>query len=98
MIIPKELQALERLKSTLLAEGYWQDALEDINIIENALNEYYRLLKEDDQTTKKLKALEVIKPLVDLTKGTNYCWLWLGLNGVQISQENYDLLKEALDL
>lgn len=46
---------------------------------------------------KELKALEIIKPLVDLTKGTNYCWLWLGLNGVQISQEKYDLLKEVLD-
>ena len=45
---------------------------------------------------KELKALEIIKPLVDLTKGTNYCWLWLGLNGVQITQEEYDLLKEVL--
>ena len=45
---------------------------------------------------KELKALEIIKPLVDLTKENNHCWLWLGLNGRQITQEEYDLLKEIL--
>ena len=65
MIIPKATQALGRLKGTLLAEGYWQDVLEDFAIIENALNEYYRLLKEDDETTKKLKRLEELEKAFD---------------------------------
>jgi len=105
MITPKETQALERLKNTLLAEGYWQDVLEDVNIIENALNEYYRLLKEDDETTKKLKVLEIIK-----NKEINIHALLLhlkrfdspdGYNALvgekyQLTQEEYNLLKEVL--
>lgn len=61
MIKTKEDLALERLKGTLLAEGYWQDVLEDFAIIETALNNYYKLLGENEETTKKLKALKVIK-------------------------------------
>lgn len=45
---------------------------------------------------KELKALEIIKPLVNLSKGQQHCWLWLGLNGMQITEEEYDLLKEVL--
>lgn len=48
-----------------------------------------------DNFVKALKALEIIKPLVDLTKEQKKCWLWLGLNGRQITQEQYDLLKEV---
>ena len=33
----KELEALEILRNTLLAEGYWQDILQDVSIIESAL-------------------------------------------------------------
>ena len=44
----------------------------------------------------KLKALEIIKPLVHLTKDANGCWLWLGLNAVQITQEQYDSLEKVL--
>lgn len=46
---------------------------------------------------KELKALELIKPLVELTKGKSHCWLWIGLNGMNITQEQYDLLKEVLE-
>lgn len=33
----KSLEALERLRNTLLAEGYWQDILQDVFIIEKEL-------------------------------------------------------------
>lgn len=33
----KGLDALERLRNTLLAEGYWQDILQDVSIIEKDL-------------------------------------------------------------
>lgn len=54
----------------------------------------YEKLLEDCE--KLQKALEIIKPLVDLSKGQSHCWLWLGLNGMQITEEEYDLLKEVL--
>ena len=88
IIMAKGLEALERLKNTLLAEGYWQDILQDVFIIE-----------------KELKALEIIK-----SKEINIHALLLHLkrfdspNGYnalvgakyQITQEEYDLLKEVL--
>lgn len=45
---------------------------------------------------KELQALEIIKPLVRLEKDTQFCWLWIGMNGVQITEKQYDLLKEVL--
>lgn len=101
----KEDLALERLKGTLLAEGYWQDVLEDFAVIETALNNYYKLLGENEETTKKLKALEIIEE-----KEINIHALLLHLkrfdspNGYnvlvgekyKITQEEYDLLKEVL--
>lgn len=36
----KSLEALERLRNTLLAEGYWQDILQDVSIIEKELKEH----------------------------------------------------------
>ena len=97
----KCLESLERLKNTLLAEGYWQDVLEDVSIIENALNQYYRLLKEDDETTKKLKALDIIK-----TKKVDIKYLYYRAEfNVEKYNDNYietltkeecDLLKEVL--
>ena len=39
----KGLEALERLKNTLLAEGYWQDVLQDVAIIEKELKRLYEL-------------------------------------------------------
>ena len=65
----KEDLALERLKGTLLAEGYWQDVLEDFAVIETALNNYYKLLGENEETTKKLKALEIIEDVYAAIKG-----------------------------
>ena len=103
MIIPEETQALERLKNTLLAEGYWQDVLEDINIIGNALDKYYRLLKEDNETTKKLKALEIIvsKRLnVDEIYHKDYEWYMLNHKNDDKSliptKEEFNLLKKVL--
>jgi len=103
MIIPKETQALERLKSTLLAEGYWQDVLEDVNIIENALNEYYRLLKEDDETTKKLKAYqEIIKKKRVNIEWLKACetyeeYLFVCPYGNEITETEFNLIKEWLE-
>ena len=59
--MPKELlplEALERLKNTLLAEGYWQDALQDLAIIETTLKHLKATNRRND---KKVKALEIIK-------------------------------------
>ena len=105
MITPKETQALQRLKDTLLAEGYWQDVLQDVAIIENALNEYYRLLKEDDEMTKKIKALEIILKkkvnVYDEIYQTNDYEDYkenFGYTQAQfdLTEEEYNLLKEVL--
>ena len=103
MIAPKETQALERLKNTLLAEGYWQDVLEDVNIIENTLNEYYRLLKEDDETTKNLKALEIIKEkevnvFIFLHSGDLVTYNDMVEDNRKLTDKEYNALKEVLDL
>lgn len=67
----KSLEALERLRNTLLAEGYWQDILQDVSIIEKELK---RLEEIDDilntgggiwatngPVGKELKAIKIIK-------------------------------------
>ena len=43
MNISLEIRALERLRNTLLAEGYYQDILQDVSIIEKAINEYEQI-------------------------------------------------------
>lgn len=45
----KGLEALERLKNTLLAEGYWQDVLQDVAIVEKELKEHkqYKAIEEE---------------------------------------------------
>lgn len=40
------LEALERLKYNLLAEGYWQDVLQDVLVIEKALKAL-EIIKKD---------------------------------------------------
>ena len=71
----KASEALERLKFNLLAEGFWQDVLQDMLVIETALKERemehtlrirleninYDLVREKQENEKKLKALEIIK-------------------------------------
>ena len=76
----KKLKALEKLKQ------YWNNKI-PLSVPQG--------LKIVSTLEKELKALEIIKPLVHLTKDANGCWLWLGLNGVQITQEQYDSLKEV---
>ena len=56
----------------------------------------WNYLKDYEIIEEELKALEIIKPLVELTKGISHCWLWIGLNGMNTTQEQYDLLKEIL--
>lgn len=82
-LIEKELKEYEEMK-----------AIKGTTTFDNAIED--TLINACPNVAKKLKALEIIKPLVELTKGTSHCWLWLGLNGVQITQEQYDLLKEVL--
>lgn len=100
----KEDLALERLKGTLLAEGYWQDVLEDFAVIETALNNYYKLLGENEETTKKLKALEIIKKYNFRPSDFHYCATYniylcnmsFAEKDELMSEEEYDLLKEVL--
>lgn len=102
----KDELALERIKCCVISEGYTDnDTFQDLVIIENSLNDYYRLLKEDNETTKKLKALEIIK-----NKEINIHTLLLhlkrfdsqdGYNALvgekyKLTQEEYELLKEVL--
>lgn len=53
----KGLESLERLKNTLLAEGYWQDVLQDVAIVEKELKEYEEM-KAIKGTTTFDKAIE----------------------------------------
>ena len=48
----KGLETLEKLKGTLLADGYWQDVLQDCAIIETELSDYYQL-QEDYENLKE---------------------------------------------
>lgn len=64
----KSLEALERLKNTLLAEGYWQDVLQDVFTIEKDLKEKEELAQalsivtcENGDLLKHKKALGIIK-------------------------------------
>ena len=83
----KGLEALKRVKRFSVLLDSEKDIVKDlVEIIPNTLK----------TIEKELKALEIIKPLVDLTKEQKHCWLWLGLNGRQITQEQYDLLKDIL--
>lgn len=61
----KELQALERIRNTLLVEGYWQDILQDVAIIEAALNRNIELEEE-------IKVLEIIRDNFDLWIESEY--------------------------
>lgn len=81
MIIPKATQALGRLKGTLLAEGYWQDVLEDFDIIEKEL--------------KALKII-VKKANIRLFEKNGRYYFKTTNNLYEISKEKYDLLKEIL--
>lgn len=63
------------------------------NDIITKLGKYEDIDENPEHLADIKKALEIIKPLVDLTKEYNICWVWVGLNGVQIPQEKYDLLK-----
>ena len=96
--------AFERIKCCMIAEGYTDnDTFQDFAIIEGSLNDYWRLLKEEDETTKKLKALENIKE-----KDVDVGWLkrakdlhaynnGMGIGSYSaLTKEAYDLLKEAL--
>ena len=90
------LEALERLRNTLLAEGYWQDVLRDVAIIETALKDYENLkadfISMRDFKYKQLDAIEIIKKLPKEEKQVL-------LNNVYThtkSEEEYDLLKEVL--
>jgi len=96
--------AFERIKNTLIAEGYTDnDTLQDLAIIEGSLKDYFIRLKEDDETTKKLKALEIIKEKPQATlwlfqhcdKKTEYEDM-ISLFKEDITKEQFELLKEVV--
>lgn len=107
----KELEALCRMKNTLLAEGYWQDTLQDIAVIEAALKEYEKIKDvritarfDLNQVSKEHRALEIIKEkevdihnlLISKTaEQYNGYTHWLGCKG-NLTQEEFDSLKEVL--
>lgn len=104
----KGLEALGKIKECL----FWSDGgLNDIAIIEKELKELeerremMRRFNEacfpmvlDNETEKKLKALEIIKNIGILkpyeTSG-GQCWLETMCDATKITKENYDLLKEV---
>lgn len=93
----KDELALERIKCCVISEGYTDnDTFQDLVIIENSLNDYYRLLKEDNETTKKLKALAIIKEHWNF----EYSISGFGSKGLvqikPISMEDANLLSEVL--
>jgi hypothetical protein len=113
------LEALERLKNTLLAEGYWQDVLQDVAIVEQELKEYEEMKAIKGTTTfdkaiedtlinacpnvaKKLKALEIIKNILNIQILGDYLVAQKGETFVaenlklKQSQEIINLLKEVL--
>ena len=80
----KELDALERLKITLLAEGYWQDVLQDIVVISKALKSLEVILENFP-----IKVFEI--------QGAYYLGLNYNIRGaIAITKEKYDLLSEVL--
>ena len=93
MIASKELQALERLRNTLLAEGYWQDVLQDVATIEKSLQaleiikgkciDMYQLRDLIEFNIPSKDAVEIYNELKDVV--------------YQITIEEFDLLKEVLD-
>lgn len=80
----KELLALERLRNTLLAEGYWQDVLRDVAIIEKSLKAFEIIKGLVDFNVYEMQGSYY------LTTGNNY------RGQIHITQEEYDLLKEVL--
>lgn len=102
------LEALEKIKFVLdfISSGELlreKDTMRYLGIIENALEDYERLLKmrkmaewadEKLQTKKKLKAIEIVKAKTNLTKTRE------GIKALVFvileTQEEFDLLKEVL--
>ena len=92
--------AFARIKSTMIAEGYTDnDTLQDLAIIEGSLNDYYRKLKEDEETTKKLKALEILKifgfVIEDYTEELNGS-VCVNQRRIILDDDEIDLLKEVI--
>lgn len=104
----KELEALERLRNTLLLEGYYQDVLQDVATIETALKRLDIIDhgidltdEERDKVAKKIKALEIIKEK-SVSVGTlqlyGFCLKEYNIYRPHktLTQEEFDLLKEVL--
>lgn len=60
----KSLEALERLKNTLLAEGYWQDVLQDVFTIEKDLKE-----KEELENGEEKLGIDLVIGVTALVNG-----------------------------
>ena len=102
----KGLEALERIKNALFNRNEETQIIKDIDfvIIEKELKGYERMLKvfglkELANTERKLKALVILKDILQLKVYKNklgQCFLE-GTNVlIAIDHETYDLLKEVL--
>ena len=80
----EELEALERLRNTLLAEGYWQDVLQDVAIIEKALKTL-EIIKEERVNVEYIKACE------NYEQYRTICSYWN-----EITIDEFYLLREVL--
>ena len=94
----KSLEALERLRNTLLAEGYYQDILQDVSIIEKELKAL-EIIKAI--LFSKLKVFETTEKATatTITKGNYYVIEFRVGNEKErlyIPKKEYDLLKEVL--
>jgi hypothetical protein len=66
-------------------------ALDQMGAVDNM--SYFE--KSYNRLKKRLEALEIIKPLIELKKEKNGYWLWINLNGIQITEKQYNLLSEV---
>ena len=84
----KGLEALEKLKGTLLAEGYWQDVLQDCAIIEKELKAL-EIIKE--------AVLPCERPYGEQFDYVDFGDDYLCIDGtIWLSKEKIELLKKVL--
>ena len=88
----KGLEALERLKNTLLAEGYWQDILQDVSIIEKELKEHEQNKAiEQELGIDLLTKNKIEKSHVVYRKGFDSCEEIEKHNRLGVCLDKYDL-------
>ena len=87
------LEALEKLRNTLLAEGYWQDVLQDVAIIEKHLKAL-EIIKEKRVNVRAF--LKCCHREDGFTIYNNQCDDKQEKESKELTPEEYELLKEVL--